>query len=450
MNVFSQTQRYKALFWLSLFHLLVITSSNYLVQLPVSIFGFHTTWGAFSFPFIFLATDLTVRIFGAPLARRIIFAVMIPALLISYVISSLFYMGSWQGFGALAHFNLFVARIATASFMAYALGQILAGIHAAADIIVQLLLALFFAIVLNPLVTWFIRRGVQRPVAITIVVVVMLIALTALVGVLAASFNEFISMLPRFNKELTRKLFKLQEMLPFLNLHMSPERILQRMDSEKVVTFTTALMTGLSGAMASVLLLVMTVVFMLFEVRHVPYKMRFALNNPQIHIAGLHRALKGVSHYLALKTLLSLWTGIIVWLGLELMGVQFALMWAVLAFLLNYVPNIGAVISAVPPMIQVLLFNGIYECILVGALFLVVHMVIGNILEPRMMGHRLGMSTMVVFLSLLIWGWLLGPVGMLLSVPLTSVCKIWMETTKGGSKLAILLGPGRPKSRLPG
>jgi predicted PurR-regulated permease PerM len=122
-----------------------------------------------------------------------------------------------------------------------------------------------------------------------------------------------------------------------------------------VVTFTTALMTGLSGAMASVLLLVMTVVFMLFEVRHVPYKMRFALNNPQIHIAGLHRALKGVSHYLALKTLLSLWTGVIVWLGLELMGVQFALMWAVLAFLLNYVPNIGAVISAVPPMIQVLL-----------------------------------------------------------------------------------------------
>ena len=216
------------------------------------------------------------------------------------------------------------------------------------------------------------------------------------------------------------------------------------------MTCTTTLMTGLSGAMASVVLLVMTVVFMLFEVRHVPYKLRFALNNPQIHIAGLHRALKGVSHYLALKTLLSLWTGVIVWLGLMLMGVQFALMWGVLAFLLNYVPNIGSVISAVPPMVQALLFNGYYECLMVGALFLVVHMIIGNILEPRMMGHRLGMSTLVVFLSLLVWGWLLGPVGMLLSVPLTSVCKIWMETTKGGSKLAILLGPGRPKSRLPG
>ncbi|MFU0910157.1 7-cyano-7-deazaguanine/7-aminomethyl-7-deazaguanine transporter [Kluyvera intermedia] len=125
MAPFTSIQRRHALVWLSLFHLLVITSSNYLVQLPVSIFGFHTTWGAFSFPFIFLATDLTVRIFGASLARRIVFAVMIPALMISYVISALFYMGEWQGFGALAHFNLFVARIAAASFMAYALGQIL-------------------------------------------------------------------------------------------------------------------------------------------------------------------------------------------------------------------------------------------------------------------------------------------------------------------------------------
>lgn len=125
MKSFTLAQRKQALIWLSLFHLLVITSSNYLVQLPITIFGFHTTWGAFSFPFIFLATDLTVRIFGAPLARRIILAVMAPALLISYGVSSLFYMGEYQGFAALGDFNLFVARIAAASFMAYALGQIL-------------------------------------------------------------------------------------------------------------------------------------------------------------------------------------------------------------------------------------------------------------------------------------------------------------------------------------
>lgn len=125
MIPFSKSQRTHALVWLSLFHVLVIASSNYLVQLPISVFGFHTTWGAFSFPFIFLATDLTVRIFGAPLARRIILAVMVPALFISYSISTLFYQGEWQGFAALKEVNLFVARIACASFMAYALGQIL-------------------------------------------------------------------------------------------------------------------------------------------------------------------------------------------------------------------------------------------------------------------------------------------------------------------------------------
>ncbi|MBM7346177.1 7-cyano-7-deazaguanine/7-aminomethyl-7-deazaguanine transporter [Pantoea coffeiphila] len=125
MIAFTSRQRTHALIWLSLFHLLVITSSNYLVQLPVSIFGLHTTWGAFSFPFIFLATDLTVRIFGAPLARRIILAVMIPALFISYLISALYFQGEWQGVASLKEMNIFVARIACASFMAYALGQIL-------------------------------------------------------------------------------------------------------------------------------------------------------------------------------------------------------------------------------------------------------------------------------------------------------------------------------------
>ncbi|CAK7011398.1 7-cyano-7-deazaguanine/7-aminomethyl-7-deazaguanine transporter [Providencia sp.] len=122
---FTVRQKATALIWLSLFHVLIITSSNYLVQLPINILGFHTTWGAFTFPFIFLATDLTVRIYGAPLARRIITAVMLPALLISYVISALFFQGEWQGFASLFEFNLFVARIAAASFMAYVLGQIL-------------------------------------------------------------------------------------------------------------------------------------------------------------------------------------------------------------------------------------------------------------------------------------------------------------------------------------
>ncbi|PSJ37841.1 7-cyano-7-deazaguanine/7-aminomethyl-7-deazaguanine transporter [Zobellella taiwanensis] len=121
----SPAQYRTALIRLSLFHIAIIAASNYLVQLPFTLFGFHTTWGALSFPFIYLATDLTVRIFGAGMARRIIFHVMLPALATSYVLSVLFFEARYQGLAALAEFNLFVARIALASFMAYVLGQIM-------------------------------------------------------------------------------------------------------------------------------------------------------------------------------------------------------------------------------------------------------------------------------------------------------------------------------------
>ena len=123
MYEFTAAQQKKALFWLVLFHIFIIAASNYLVQFPFQIFGIFTTWGAFSFPFIFLATDLTVRIFGAPLARRIIFWVMFPALLLSYVFSVLFHEGNWTGWASLTEFNTFVGRIALASFRALCLGD---------------------------------------------------------------------------------------------------------------------------------------------------------------------------------------------------------------------------------------------------------------------------------------------------------------------------------------
>ncbi|WP_319782794.1 7-cyano-7-deazaguanine/7-aminomethyl-7-deazaguanine transporter [Oceanisphaera sp. IT1-181] len=123
--VISPQQYNTALFRLSFFHVAIIAASNYLVQLPFTLFGFHTTWGALSFPFIYLATDLTVRIFGAAMARRIILLVMLPALASSYVLSVLFFEAKYQGLAALSEFNLFVARIALASFMAYVLGQIM-------------------------------------------------------------------------------------------------------------------------------------------------------------------------------------------------------------------------------------------------------------------------------------------------------------------------------------
>lgn len=124
---------------------------------------------------------------------------------------------------------------------------------------------------------------------------------------------------------------------------------------------------------------------------------------------------------------------------LAALGIRFSFIWGLLAFALNYIPNIGSVIAAIPPIIQVLVFNGFYETLLVVAGYLLINLVVGNIIEPRMMGRGLGLSTLVVFLSLIFWGWLLGPVGMLLSVPLTIAVKIALEQTEAGKGIAVLL-----------
>ena len=125
MLMLSPAQLRRALLLLASFHIVIICASNYLVQLPFQIFGFHTTWGAFSFPFVYLATDLTVRIFGQQAARKIIFLAMLPALVISYSMGAIFHQGSFQGADALLEFNSFVFRIAFASFAAYLVGQLM-------------------------------------------------------------------------------------------------------------------------------------------------------------------------------------------------------------------------------------------------------------------------------------------------------------------------------------
>ncbi|ABI73739.1 MULTISPECIES: 7-cyano-7-deazaguanine/7-aminomethyl-7-deazaguanine transporter [Shewanella] len=125
MLTLTQAKYRRALMLLVSFHILIICASNYLVQLPFQLFSYHTTWGAFSFPFVYLATDLTVRVFGQQAARGIILKAMIPALVVSYLVGVLFHQGQLQAFSALAEWNSFVFRIAFASFVAYLIGQLM-------------------------------------------------------------------------------------------------------------------------------------------------------------------------------------------------------------------------------------------------------------------------------------------------------------------------------------
>ncbi len=323
---------------------------------------------------------------------------------------------------------------------------ILAGIKAAADIVVPFLLAIFLAIVLNPLVVLLERCRVPRGLGVMLLVIAVVVLLLTFIGMLGSSLNEFARSLPQYRGMMLEKLRELQYHAERFNIDMtfSAEAVVKYVDPGATMNLVTRLLGHLSGAMTSIFLLLMTVVFMLFEVTVLPFKLRQALDKPNEGMATIRRALKGVTHYLVIKTAISVATGLIVWGFLTWVGVRFAFIWGMMAFLLNYIPNIGSVIAAIPPLIQALLFNGFADAVVVAGGYILINLVIGNILEPRIMGRGLGLSTLVVFLSLIFWGWLMGPVGMLLSVPLTIIARITLETMDGGHKLAVILGDGRP------
>lgn len=321
---------------------------------------------------------------------------------------------------------------------------VLAGIRFAADIIVPFILALFIAVVLNPLVQRMVRLRVPRVLAISLLIGVIILGMVLLLAYLGSSLNELARTLPVYRDSLLAPLQRLDPWLQRVGIDVSIEQLQTFIDPNAAMTLVTNLLTQLSNAMTSIFLLLLTVVFMLIEVPQLPAKLQPLMARPAEGMGAIQRALDSVTHYLVLKTAISVVTGLVVWGMLTLLEVRFAFVWGLLAFALNYIPNIGSVLAAIPPIVQVLAFSGFYDALIVLSGYLLINLVFGNILEPRMMGRGLGLSTLVVFLSLIFWGWLLGPVGMLLSVPLTIMVKIALEQTAGGQSIAVLLSDVQP------
>ncbi|WP_370603320.1 AI-2E family transporter [Citrobacter braakii] len=316
---------------------------------------------------------------------------------------------------------------------------ILSGIRVAADIIVPFILALFIAVVLNPVVQRMVKLRIPRVIAVSLLIVIIVMLMVLLLAYLGTSLNELARTLPQYRSSLVIPLKNLEPWLQRAGIGVSVDELVKYIDPNAAMTLVTNLLAQLSNAMSSIFLLLLTVVFMQLEVPQLPNKLKQMMSRPIEGMAAIQRAIDSVSHYLVLKTAISIVTGLVAWGMLAALDVRFAFVWGLLAFALNYIPNIGSVLAAIPPIAQVLVFNGLYDALVVFAGYLVINLVFGNILEPRIMGRGLGLSTLVVFLSLIFWGWLLGPVGMLLSVPLTIIVKIALEQTNGGQSIAVLL-----------
>ncbi|MCL1113557.1 AI-2E family transporter [Shewanella basaltis] len=316
---------------------------------------------------------------------------------------------------------------------------ILAGIKTASPIVVPFVLSAFLAVICNPAIVWLSKYRVPKWLSIILLmafIVLMGLWLASLVG---SSVNEFSKQMPVYRQQLIEQFAWVIEKLQSLNIQISKQKVLDYFDPGMALSMTTNMLSGVGNVMANLFLIILTIVFMLFEAQSLPKKFHLALDDPDMRLKQIDKFLHSVNQYMVIKTLVSLATAGVIGIGLSIIGVDYALLWAVIAFLFNYIPNIGSIIAAIPAVLLAFIQMGPGAAGITGLLYLGTNMVMGNVVEPRFMGRGLGLSTLVVFLSLIFWGWLLGSVGMLLSVPLTMIVKIGLESSQSGGWLSILL-----------
>jgi len=319
---------------------------------------------------------------------------------------------------------------------------VVAGMKAAAPILIPFLLSVFIAIISAPAMFFLTRKGLPMAVALLVVISAVIILLTLVAILIGNSIEDFRQSLPLYQDRIQDQLQVIVALLSKAGVSISLTEIQAYFDPSLVMKLVANTLSGLGNVLTNGFLILLTVVFILTEASSFPAKLHQVLERPDRSLQGFDHFLETVKHYMVIKTWVSLATGIIVWLALSLIGVDYPLLWGVLAFLLNYVPNIGSIIAAVPAILLALIQLGWGPAVGVAALYIVINVVIGNVVEPRFMGHGLGLSTLVVFLSLVFWGWVWGPVGMVLCVPLTMLIKIMLENSEDLAWVGILLGSG--------
>jgi predicted PurR-regulated permease PerM len=334
-----------------------------------------------------------------------------------------------------------------------ALVVIVAGIRAGADLVIPILLGLFIAVICTSPVNWLHRLGLSLRLAV-VVTLLVIGGFLSLVGLLAANaFGTFIQALPGIEERLYEHYLNILDSLAAMGLAINPDTLAGLVEGEEDRAWLSTLLGGLGNLLMQSVVVALLVIFMLFETLNFRIKVAYALKDPEASLRRFHEFSQTLKRYLAVKTFVSLLTGILAWLACMLAGVDFPVLWGVLAFALNYIPNIGSAIAAIPPVLLLLLSQdgGLLEALTLAMAYLLINFVLGNLVEPRLMGRALGLSSFVAFLSLVVWGWMLGVVGMLLSVVLTTTLKIALESHPQTRWIAYLLGPGKqpPRAHLP-
>ncbi len=335
--------------------------------------------------------------------------------------------------------------VARAIIVSAAVIVIIAGMKQSASLIVPFLLSVFIAVISFPLMSRLQQTGLPKGLALVLVMLLVVsigVGLTLLIG---SSLTDFSRMMPEYQQKITAEW---SHVFQWLNDHgiSFTDTIKEMINPAAAVGLLSTILKGFGNVLTDSFLIIITVAFILMEAAGITQKLLVLYDVDSVQKVSEEKVFAQVfveklRNYMSMKTIISVITGIVIAVALWLIGVDYPVLWGVLAFMLNFVPNIGSIIAAVPAVILTIVQLGLSPALLVATVYVAVNVIIGSVVEPRYMGKGLGLSTLVVFVSLVFWGWVLGPVGMLLSVPLTITVKLALDSKPETQWLGHMLGP---------
>lgn len=318
------------------------------------------------------------------------------------------------------------------------------GMQAASVLLVPFLMALFLALISVRPMLWLQARGIPSVLAALLIVVSMMLILGLVGIILGSSIGDFTAALPGYQARLDLIIDRLLEFAArYVDDDQSIENLGDLIDPGWAMGQAATILNALRDVLTNAFLILFTMVFILLEASGFSLKVRAAFGEYTTAFERARHFLNNLGRYLGIKTLVSMATGFFAWLATWLIGLDFPLLWGMFAFLLNYVPTIGSIIAAVPAVLLAVVQLGFPEAASVALSFLAINIVFGNFIEPRLMGYGVGISPLIVFIGLVFWGWIFGPIGMLLSVPLTMTLKMALESDETTRWIAILIGSER-------
>lgn len=316
---------------------------------------------------------------------------------------------------------------------------IVAGVKAAASIVILFLLSVFIATVSSPALFWLEKFHVSRIIAFFMVLFVVLTVLFGFGYILSSSVDSFLANTPQYQVKIIELVDDTSDFLNKRGVEVSKSNLETMFNPSNILNFAGIFLKSLTAILSDSFIIFLGVTFILFEISSFRTKISLLTKISNIKDNPFDSFGKKLNSYLVVKTITSFITALLIALGLSILGIDFALLLGLIAFLLNYIPSIGSVLAAIPALLVTLIGIDVSNIFWVIVLYLTVNIIIGNIIEPRYMGKVLGLSVVVIFFSLIFWGWIFGPVGMFLAIPLSMSIKIALESHPSTKSIAILL-----------